>query len=374
VIAKLKNPSKYKFILAAAIYAGCSMTYAQSSVSLYGIVDVEVLHRIGATDGSQTLMTEGAMQGSRWGIKGSEDLGGGWKSLFQLENGFAVFNGKLDQQGQLFGRQAWIGLSKASGSFSNTLTFGRQYTIPFAMMSNFDPLNWANALALSWPFLLGGCRFDNTIQYSLQASTLNALLQYSVGGQPGSVAEGATLAAGSSYSAGPLMLGFSLEQSKDAKQNIMKYGSLGAKLSLGNSTIFALYELSLRDANFTPGASGTSAPLANTNLLSNAGNPNTRRDQVIDVGASYYVTPFLQTTVGVMHDSASGVTGGGRGNDTTTYAVVDYFLSKRTDMYAEVDYTRLTGAEVGDPYAPSGALGPHHSSVTEMGVGLRTRF
>jgi predicted porin len=131
VIAKLKNPSKYKFILAAAIYAGCSMTYAQSSVSLYGIVDVEVLHRIGATDGSQTLMTEGAMQGSRWGIKGSEDLGGGWKSLFQLENGFAVFNGKLDQQGQLFGRQAWIGLSKASGSFSNELkrTDGNPSTI-----------------------------------------------------------------------------------------------------------------------------------------------------------------------------------------------------------------------------------------------------
>src|SRR5579863_3071815 len=190
VVAKCKDLFNYKPILAAALCVSCNAVYAQSSVTLFGVVDVEVLHRAGVGGGSQTLMTEGALQGSRWGLKGSEDLGGGWKTVFQLENGFAVFNGKLDQQGQLFGRQAWVGLSNDSGNFSNTLTFGRQYTIPFLLMSNFDALNWANDLTLSWPFLLAGCRFDNTIQYKFQASNFNALLQYSVGGQPGSVAEG----------------------------------------------------------------------------------------------------------------------------------------------------------------------------------------
>ena len=61
--------------------------------------------------GSVVKLYQGNLQGSRWGLKGTEDLGGGLKAIFQLENGFDVNNGKLGQGGLLFGRQAYVGLT-----------------------------------------------------------------------------------------------------------------------------------------------------------------------------------------------------------------------------------------------------------------------
>nr|WP_254214046.1 porin [Burkholderia multivorans] len=341
-------------------------------IPLYGLIDVQLLHRTGVTGGSQTLMTEGLYQGSRWGLKGTEDLGGGWAALFQLENGLAVFNGKLDQQGQLFGRQAWVGLSKTSGDFSNTLSLGRQYGIPFALLGNFDALYFPNDPLESWPVALMGCRFDNTIEYTLRTKNLVAMLQYSVGGQPGSVSVGSTLSAGATYNIGPANVGFSIEQSKDATGNTMKFGGAGGNVTVGKLKLYGLYILSLRDPNFSPGTSGTTLPLANTSLLSNVGNPNTRRDEGFDFGAIYSFTPAFSGTVSVLYDKVSGASGGD-GGLMTAYAVADYFLSKRTDVYAEIDYSRLTGAEVRDPNVPSGSFAGARSR-TGVGLGIRTKF
>ena len=73
--------------------------------------------------GSAWQMASGFAQGSRWGLKGTEDPGGGYSALFQLENGFNVNNGTLAQGGRMFGRQAYVGGSARFG----TLTLGRQY-------------------------------------------------------------------------------------------------------------------------------------------------------------------------------------------------------------------------------------------------------
>jgi predicted porin len=370
--------SRMKFIgaasvAAAALFGGASDTYAQSNATLYGVVDIELAHRTGVAGGSETMMEEGALMGSRWGLKGAEDIGGGWKALFTLESGFAVFNGKLDQQGQLFGRQVWVGFSNTRDTSTNTVSFGRQYTVPFLLLGNFDPIGWSNAVPLAWPFLLQGVRFDNTIQYNLQMSGLNAMLQYSVGGQAGSGDAGSTIATGATYATGLLVAGFALEESKDANNREMKFGGIGATASVLGAKASILYELSLRDPDFIPGLAGTTAALANTSLLSNAGNPNTRRDSILDVGVSYFVTPVFQVTIGYLHDSVSGALEEGRGGDATAYALADYFLSQRTDIYAEADFTRLSGVEVKDPNVPSGALSGGHST-TEIGIGLRTKF
>ncbi len=69
-------------------------------------------------------MASGFAQGSRWGLKGTEDLGGGLKALFQLENGFNASNGKAAQGGLMFGRQAYVGLSDNQWG---SVTLGRQY-------------------------------------------------------------------------------------------------------------------------------------------------------------------------------------------------------------------------------------------------------
>jgi len=83
-----------KLVLAAAIGGIFAVpAYAQSSVTLYGIVDTGVTYVNNGGKGAVTAMQSGVAQGSRWGLKGTEDLGGGLKTVFQLENGFNVNNG-----------------------------------------------------------------------------------------------------------------------------------------------------------------------------------------------------------------------------------------------------------------------------------------
>src|SRR5690606_1129817 len=123
-----------KTLLAAALLAGfAGAAHAQSSVTLYGIVDVGVggnkLHdsAAGGDDARYGLMS-GVQSGSRWGLRGSEDLGNGLRANFQLESGFDVANGRQgpgSQEGRLFGRQAWGGLSGAWGE----VRAGRQVTV-----------------------------------------------------------------------------------------------------------------------------------------------------------------------------------------------------------------------------------------------------
>ncbi|PFW66730.1 porin, partial [Bacillus sp. AFS075960] len=76
----------------AAVFAAVSgLAYGQSSVTLYGIVDVGIEHiNNTSAGGAQTREASGNLSGSRWGLKGVEDLGGGMKAIFQLEDGFNV--------------------------------------------------------------------------------------------------------------------------------------------------------------------------------------------------------------------------------------------------------------------------------------------
>jgi predicted porin len=103
--------------------------FAQSSVTLYGTLDTSIeVTNPGA--GYVARMDSGAYRGSRWGVRGVEDLGGGTKLLFDLESGFSTADGTLSTSGTLFNRQAWIGAAGAWG----TVRAGRQYSpiyIPF---------------------------------------------------------------------------------------------------------------------------------------------------------------------------------------------------------------------------------------------------
>lgn len=108
-------------LVALGAFAGAA--HAQSSVTLYGIIDEGFIFNNNAKGVHLYGLSSGVMQGSRWGMRGTEDLGGGLKALFVLENGFNVNTGGLGQGGLEFGRQAYVGLSSGFG----TLTMGRQY-------------------------------------------------------------------------------------------------------------------------------------------------------------------------------------------------------------------------------------------------------
>ncbi|BEG75847.1 porin [Achromobacter xylosoxidans] len=142
-----------KTLLAAAILASLTgVAQAETSVTLYGIIDAGIgYNKISGTapaidrasgktqnvdvSGSRIGMINGVQSGSRWGLKGSEDLGDGLRAMFQLESGFDSSNGNntLDR---LFGRQATVGLANdAWGS----VEFGRQATVGSNFLAEIDP-------------------------------------------------------------------------------------------------------------------------------------------------------------------------------------------------------------------------------------------
>jgi len=172
---------KYKTIVAAGALAFGGSAYAQSSVTLYGILDtgVELVTHANAA-GDKVIRMPGITGSvpSRWGLRGTEDLGGGLAAIFTLENGFNTRAGDANQGGRLFGRQAWVGLSSPYGA----LTFGRQYTMSYWAILDSDTLG---------PDIYGGVgsldayipnsRSDNTIAYKGTFSGVTVGATYSFG-------------------------------------------------------------------------------------------------------------------------------------------------------------------------------------------------
>jgi len=120
-----------KTLLAAALLAGfAGAASAQSSVTLYGIIDIGLQYQSISAENvnpqinsSRFGMTNGTQSGSRWGLRGTEDLGNGLRAVFVLESGFDSANGNSAQGSRLFGRQSTLGL--ASNQWGQ-VDFGRQ--------------------------------------------------------------------------------------------------------------------------------------------------------------------------------------------------------------------------------------------------------
>jgi predicted porin len=124
-----------KMLVAALIAALPVVASAQSSVTLYGVVDAAVAREdTGAANGYRTVLNSGNQSTSRFGFRGTEDLGNGLKGVFNLEGGYNVDTGAGDAA--LFGRRAVVGLE---GSFGQVL-LGREYT-PVADVANATDIN-----------------------------------------------------------------------------------------------------------------------------------------------------------------------------------------------------------------------------------------
>lgn len=115
---------KKTLIVAALSGVFATAAHAQSSVTLYGLIDAGITYTNNQGGHSAWSQSTGSVNGSRWGLRGAEDLGGGLKAIFVLENGFGINNGTLKQNGREFGRQAFVGLSHEQ---YGALTLGRQY-------------------------------------------------------------------------------------------------------------------------------------------------------------------------------------------------------------------------------------------------------
>ena len=188
------------------IMAGFAATaHAQSNVTIYGLVDAGLVSERGGSAGNVTKLTSGIGSQSRLGFKGSEDLGSGLSTIFQLETGFKLDDGSLDSANTIFNRQAYVGLkSKDAG----TLTLGRQYTMLYNAMSQVaDPFGagYAGSIKNLFPAKGANTRTSNAIVYS--TPTFDGFSfdgEYALGEQAGSSSAGRQLGLGFNYSNGPL--------------------------------------------------------------------------------------------------------------------------------------------------------------------------
>ena len=206
-IAMNKFVSAFQFYLASPFILFSGAALAQSSVSLYGIVEDGFIYTNNQKGGSVVQATTGQTNTSRWGMTGAEDLGGNYKAVFTLENGFDTSTGKLGQNGRLFGRSSFVGIAAPFG----TITAGRQYE-PLsqyvgALSSAIRWAGWTGAHPGDVDNMQSTIRFDNSVQYA--SPNLSGLLfkaMYAPGGQPGSFTKQRAMSFGVGYKVGSLSL------------------------------------------------------------------------------------------------------------------------------------------------------------------------
>ncbi|GAB2890415.1 porin [Paraburkholderia jirisanensis] len=352
---RIISPSLGGGILALASMA----VHAQSSVTLYGITDIgiEYANHIPAGKATASALREesGNLAGSRWGLRGSEDLGGGMKAVFVLESGFNLNNGTLGQGGRMFGRKAYVGLSTPYG----TVTLGRHQNLLYELMYKYDPLTFNpsySAQSMDSQFVN---RADNSIRYSVSAAGATLALLYSNGFDstipngaqvPGATKVGREMSSTLMYDRGPLSIGATYDQLQGT--SIATQSNTQMRMLLGASYDFGIVKA-----------------LAGVRWLNTRNTDSPPGSTLYWGGLTYKVAVPLIISASVYHTQFHNPHGG----PTMGVLLVDYLLSKRTELYAEGAYVhnrsfsdvgiRGTGVDV--------TAGVNQTGVT---VGLRHSF
>ena len=155
-----------KTLIAVAVMAASGIAFAASNVTLYGVIEEGVVLEKAKHGDTTVDLRSGFDQGSRWGIKGTEDLGNGYSVGFILEQGFNVDSGDEATSGKAFSREAFM---YVNGGFGK-LGFGRTGALSFAQ-SNAILTGWAFGTAYglsSWTSAIGNnfSRMDNVVSYA----------------------------------------------------------------------------------------------------------------------------------------------------------------------------------------------------------------
>ena len=227
----------------SAIAAGAASAQT-ANVTLYGVVDTYLANlRVNNGGKSQNVLDAGGLSGSRWGLRGSEALGGGLNAVFTIENGFDSSNGAIGQGGKLFGRQAYVGLNGGFGS----LPVGRQYSPIFYVGCSADLDCYSNPSVITNQFLLidstTTLRIDNSVIYKTpNMGGFTAQAMYAFGEVAGSSSAGRTLGLNGEYSNGPIYAGLGWGDRKNATgQTIARNVLGGASYNFGVATLSASY-------------------------------------------------------------------------------------------------------------------------------------
>lgn len=338
-------------LLISALAAG--QAYAQSSVTLYGIVDVGIqyLTNADAAGHNQVSMASGSYLPSRFGFVGREDLGGGYAAIFRLENGFNLSNGQVATPTSFFNRFAYVGLDTPVGQ----VTLGRQGSVQYDKTVFYDPLYYASVSQLSLNASpITTFKLPNLVKYqSSNYAGFDAELAYGFGQQlAGSNTAGRYMGAAVEYVRGALFTRVLYEEQRGSVAGALDQSSLvdrrvsAAAVYKGDTvTLFADYTNVSGDLHLSPNGS------------------------IYTIAAGYRPTPFwyLVGEAGLYHRNDLS------GTPKLFNLMAQYSLSKSTSLYAIGGYMINSGQNAYSVVypAPTSIAGQTQLGVT---VGLDHRF
>ena len=338
-----------KITLAALVFGAFGATaHAQSSVTIYGMVDAGIVSEHGGKAGAVEKITSGVGGQSRLGFKGVEDLGNGLSTIFVLESGFKIDDGTQDTSGSLFNRQALVGLSSKE---LGAVTLGRQNTPWYNTLTSVaDPFgaNYAGSAKNLLPAGGSNTRTSNTLQYSTPVvSGFSGDAAYSAGEQAGDNKAGRQWGADAQFKQGPLTVraAYSVRNSDVAATGV---GHGNGK----NTLIAANYDFQVVKAFLAYGADKgfNSAPLPTTAAFAPAATAavgsTDSRDLLVGATAPIGVNGTLLASYIKKDDRMT------LNQDADQYAIgYSYALSKRTSayvMYAHIRNKNGAGYTVGN--------------------------
>lgn len=357
-------------LIALVMAANIPCIASAASVTLYGVVDVNISH-IQQDDARVTGMNSGGLAGSRVGLRGVEKINDDLDVIFTLESGFDVNTGRSGQSGRLFGRQSFVGLkSKNYG----TVTAGRLQGPGYRFGGEFDAMMMAPGSVLGsltgegpriWMHnpLIDPARMDNAILYvSPKVSGFEFSYQHGFRGEeqiPGVRNKNFDMAS-LTYDDGTLRVTYGFGQSSATTADSISTRrqtehALGVRYKFSWATLLGSYQI-----RKTQGYSGT--------------------DYAWQVGARVPVSDAgaVHMAYGRMNNKIPFSDAPNTDNYGVRTWAVGYVhdLSARTKLYAYFKKLDNFGNSRQTIFPPSGMPNPHrlHASVTAFGVGIHHRF
>ncbi len=308
-----------KSLIAMAVLAAAGAASAQSSVQLYGIADVWFGGIKETGSKAQTVVESGGVSSSRFGLKGSEDLGGGLKAIFTLEQGFSIDSGEQATAGQAFSREASVGVAGGFGE----VKLGKVFTAYDDVQGASNPVFDSALSPSAGAFVSTGYNANpaNGIKYTSPSyAGFTGIVSHALGENKG--ASGADVTPGNAssvtalavqYANGPLAAAAAFQQEKPENNGkSVDFTNLNASYDLGVVTLKGAY--AQRDDN-----AGT-------------------KDKEYQLGFDYPLAVNLILSAG--YASSKNKVNGVKQFDNSGFGVAAaYLLSKRTTAYAGVRST-----------------------------------
>lgn len=354
-------PTRSYKILGSAIVlssgALVGVAHAQSSVTLYGMVDDAIAYVNNQKGHSNVYMRQGNLYASKWGIRGTEDLGGGLKAIFDLQNGFDPNTGALSSSTQIFNRQSYVGLQH---DVYGTVTAGRQYTPYMQFVGPLASSNWTTGATGAHAGDIDGLdttiRANNSLVYTSPSYRgAQASAMYALSGIAGSMGRGQTYSGALRYSNGPLAVAAGYLQIDNADTTTGTFASTSSG-SFATSPVNTGYlsaksvRLASAAGNYKLGSATLGLNYSNVVYTPDAGSSfhDTAVFNTYAALAAYQFTPAFDVAGAFSYVMASQANGIDNAARYQQYSLREsYHLSKRTTLYAVQAYQHATGQTLG---------------------------